>query len=134
MKTVAAAVLALFLTACAIVVAERAWNLSGRITEIFFYVKLAGAPAALYFAAVAREWMELRADDRTAWGVLVAEAHRVGLGLAGLGLLIVLCWNWWILGPAIVDILPKALAAAAAGGIGLAWGAIWRLPAREERA
>jgi hypothetical protein len=34
----------------------------------------------------------------------------------------------------VLAILPAAAAGAAAGGLGLAWGALWKLPGQEEAA
>jgi hypothetical protein len=126
MRTLATAVLALFMTTAALAVADGTWQNPDR---------LAGAPAALYLAYFARGWMALRARDRIAREALIVEAHVMALGLTGLALALVLTLVWIYSDyktDLVLETLPKGIAAAAAGGFGLAWGALWRLPGQEE--
>jgi hypothetical protein len=135
MRTLATAVLALFMTTAALAVADGTWQNPDRLAGLAGTVKIAGAPAALYLAYFARGWMALRARDRIAREALIVEAHVMALGLTGLALALVLTLVWIYSDyktDLVLETLPKGIAAAAAGGFGLAWGALWRLPGQEE--
>jgi hypothetical protein len=121
----------IFLTALSLAVTAEMHVDPERLPGLFMEVGIATGPVAITFGSLIRQYLETGAADRSSPGTLLLEAHVLGLCCAGLCLIVVLNFVWMYSGfdgSKVWAILPRAASAAAAGGAGLAAGALWRLP------
>jgi hypothetical protein len=121
----------LFLTALSLALT------TGRVADpnllpgLFMTVGIVVGPVALYFGNILRQYLETSAGDRSSPARLFLEAHVMSLCCTGLCLVAVLNFVWMFSGfdgAAVWALLPGAASAAAAGAVGLACGALCRLP------
>ncbi|SRR5579859_980971 len=96
---------------------------SAQMLSLFRNVSISAIPAAAYFAILLGDHLRARAEDQGGAARLVLEAHVLGLALAGLLLLMVLGLAGMASGISW-ELFVTAAAASAAGGSGLAWGAV----------
>lgn len=134
----ASTILALLLAAAALIVIDsppfarmdaesfsRYWEQAG---GRFWLILVLAFPFAVYDANLLWDCLILHDGDRGRTPALILKAHGFGLALGALTVA--------MLAPLLLlsdsDRFPEAITAGFAGGLGLAWGALWGLPAGEQ--
>jgi hypothetical protein len=103
------------------------WRYWAQVNGRFWLVLVLAFPFAVYYANLLWDYLIINDGDRGRTPLLILKAHGFGLALAALTFVMLTPLLWLNSGG-----FPEALAASLAGGLGLAWGGLWALPAGEQ--